>query len=356
MGSSEGEGPAAGQTVEVAHEALIRRWERLRGWINEDIEFILWRQRIETLVEQWEQHERDAGCLLRGSPLSEAERWLGARPEDLTTATNQFIQESIALRRKESEQQNLLERTEQEFQLASNIQQALFPKDFPKCPFISVSAVNYQCGSVGGDYYDVLPLNEKRIAFVLADVSGKGLGAAMLTPFLQGALIGLTWGTDPAHLFGHVNRFLCDHVYGQRYATMFFAILEDSGKLEYINAGLQSPILVRKGVAEEAFIHGTFPVGLVPEAEFTTRTVQLQPNDTLVIFSDGVTEALDAQEELYGVSRLQGVLQGKADLPLNEIQQAVIDSVTSFSCGRQYDDLTLLLVRYRGVGSRAVRH
>jgi len=212
--------------------------------------------------------------------------------------------------------------------------------------------VNFPCLAVGGDYYDVFPLDEKRTAFLLADVSGKGLGAAIVTTMLQGALSVMSLGTDPARTLNHVNRFLCDHVEVGRYATMFFGILEESGKLEYINAGHPSPILLRKDTVDEAFTDGSFPVGLVPEAEFTTSTLQLEPDDTLVLFSDGVTEAMDPEEELYGVGRLRAVLQGKTQLPLDEIQKTVLESVENFARGaRQADDLTILVVRYRAVAA-----
>jgi phosphoserine phosphatase RsbU/P len=178
------------------------------------------------------------------------------------------------------------------------------------------------------------------------------LGAALLTTMLQGALSGMTLGTDPARVFNHVNRFLCDHAEVGRYATMFFGILEDSGKLEYINAGHPSPVLLRAGTAEEAFTEGSFPVGLVPEAEFSTTTLQLEPNDTLVLYSDGVTEAMDPDEQLYGTGRLRSVLLGKNEMALDEIQKTVLESVENFARGaRQADDLTILLVRFRAVGT-----
>jgi serine phosphatase RsbU (regulator of sigma subunit) len=244
------------------------------------------------------------------------------------------------------------QRLEQEINIARDIQQALLPKNFKDYPHLAVSGVNFPCLSVGGDYFDVFPLDEKRTAFLLADVSGKGLGAALLTTMLQGALSGMTLGTDPARTFNHVNQFLCDHAEVGRYATMFFGILDEAGKLEFINAGHPSPILMRQGRAEEAFTEGSFPVGLVPEAEFATATLQLEPNDTLFLFSDGVTEAMDPDEQLYGVPRLVGVLQGKTDLPLDEIQKIVLESVENFARGaRQADDLTMLVVRYRAAGA-----
>jgi len=244
------------------------------------------------------------------------------------------------------------QRLEQEINIARDIQQALLPKNFKDYPHLAVLGANFPCLSVGGDYFDVFPLDDKRTAFLLADVSGKGLGAALLTTMLQGALSGMTLGTDPARTFNHVNRFLCDHAEVGRYATMFFGILDVAGKLEFINAGHPSPILMRQGRAEEAFTEGSFPVGLVPEAEFATMTLQLEPNDTLFLFSDGVTEAMDPDEQLYGVPRLVEVLEGKTDLPLDEIQKTVLESVENFARGaRQADDLTMLVVRFRAAGA-----
>ena len=267
---------------------------------------------------------------------------------DALAADAASILDNARLVERERERQRL----EQEINIARDIQQALLPKNFKDYPHLAVSGVNFPCLSVGGDYFDVFPLDDKRTAFLLADVSGKGLGAALLTTMLQGALSGMTLGTDPARTFNHVNRFLCDHAEVGRYATMFFGILDEAGKLEFINAGHPSPILMRQGRAEEAFTEGSFPVGLVPEAEFATATLQLEPNDTLFLFSDGVTEAMDPDEQLYGVPRLVEVLEGKTDLPLDEIQKTVLESVENFARGaRQADDLTMLVVRYRAAGA-----
>ena len=209
--------------------------------------------------------------------------------------------------------------------------------------------MQFPCFSVGGDYFDVFPLSEKRTAFLIADVSGKGLGAALLTTMLQGALSGMTLGTDPARLFNHLNRFLCNHAEVGRYATMFFGILDEQGALDYINAGHPSPILILRSVsAVEAFTEGSFPVGLVPEAEYTTAREKLEPGDTLVLFSDGVTEAMDPQEDMFGMPRLGRCLLATRETPLDDLQKLVLEAVENYFCGTsQADDLTLLLVRYR---------
>lgn len=267
---------------------------------------------------------------------------------DALAADAASILDNARLVEKERERQVL----EQQIAIARDIQQALLPKNLGNFPHLCVSGVNFPCLSVGGDYFDVFPLDEHRTAFLLADVSGKGLGAALVTTMLQGALSGMTLGTDPARVLNHVNRFLCDHVEVGRYATMFFGVLDDSGRMEYINAGHPSPILLRGGKAEEAFTEGSFPVGLVPEAEFSATTLQLEPNDTLLLFSDGVTEAMDPDEELYGVTRLRGLVEGKDAMALDDIQKMVLESVENFARGaRQADDLTVLLVRYRAVGA-----
>src|SRR5271163_1958866 len=169
------------------------------------------------------------------------------------------------------------QRMEQEINIARDIQQALLPRDFREFPHLAVKGYNLPCLSVGGDYFDVFPLGDNRTAFLIADVSGKGLGAALLTTMLQGALSAMTLGTDPAQVFNHVNKFLCSHAEVGRYATMFFGILDRNGHLEFINAGHPSPILLRHGVAEEAFAEGSFPVGLVPEAEYTAVCLKLEP-------------------------------------------------------------------------------
>lgn len=247
------------------------------------------------------------------------------------------------------------QRLEQEINIARDIQQALLPRNFRDYAHLSVTGCNFPCLSVGGDYFDVFPLGENRTAFLLADVSGKGLGAALVTTMLQGVLSGMTLGTDPARLFKHLNRFLCDHVEIGRYATMFFGILDEKGGLEYINAGHPSPILIRRnGNPDDAFTEGSFPVGLVPEAEYATACIKLEPGDTLVLFSDGVTEAMDPREDFFGMPRLKELLTGHNETSLDELQKLVLEAVENFARGAsQADDLTLLLVRYRAAGAGA---
>ena len=246
------------------------------------------------------------------------------------------------------------QRMEQELAIARDIQQALLPREFPRWPHLQVSGINQPCLTVGGDYFDVMELDSNRTALIIADVSGKGLGAALVTTMLQGALTGLAIGQQGADVFAHVNRFLCAHSRLERYATVFFGILDTAGRFEFINAGHPSPLLLRDGGAESAFPAECFPVGLIPDATFKSSAFVLQPGDTLVLFSDGVTEAKSPADEEFSTARLKDVVTRHASAPLQELQDNILNAVVEFTRGAgQADDVTLLLVRYRGAAQAA---
>jgi serine phosphatase RsbU (regulator of sigma subunit) len=254
------------------------------------------------------------------------------------------ILDNARLVEKERERQRL----EQELSIARTIQQALVPHGLHDFPHLAVTGVHHPCTEVGGDYFDVVPVGEDRTAVLIADVSGKGLGAALLTTMLQGALSGLAMGADPVKVFNHVNKFLCRHNEVGRYATMFIGIVGNDGMFEYIKAGHPSPLLLRKGQVTELYSDGSFPVGLIPEASYESARMQLEPEDTLVLFSDGVTEAENLNHDLFEVTGLTQALAGKENVPVEALQQSVLDSVSAFARGAsQSDDITLLVVRYR---------
>ena len=120
------------------------------------------------------------------------------------------------------------------------------------------------------------------------------------------------------------------------------------GRLEYIKAGHPSPLLLRRGQVSELYSEGSFPVGLLQDAEFNASNLQLEPDDTLVLFSDGITDAENPEGELFGESRLRKALAGQQNAPLETLKQTVLDSVEVFSRGAsQSDDMTLLIARYR---------
>lgn len=240
-------------------------------------------------------------------------------------------------------------RLEQEFAIARTIQQALLPKGFKEFPHFQVTAVNQQCLAVGGDYFDLMEITPDRSAFVIADVSGKGLGAALVTAMLQGTFSAMTLGQEPASVFNHVNRFMCDHSEVQRFATLFFGILHVDGTLEYINAGHLPPLLARDGCVEPVFESESLPLGLFRTAEFKSRQSQLKTGDTLVLFTDGINEAINPRDEQWGFDGLRAVVAQNSQLPVEELQQAILDGLKEFTRGSyQNDDVTLMIVRYVG--------
>jgi phosphoserine phosphatase RsbU/P len=252
------------------------------------------------------------------------------------------------------ERERQRQRFEQELNIARDIQQALLPHGFRDFPYFAVTGIHTPCHAVGGDYFDVFSLNDERTVILVGDVSGKGLGAALLTTLLQGALSGMTPETDPVQVFNHINRYLCEHHEVGRYTTMFFSILDRDGKISFINAGHPSPLILRHGQVTELVTEGSLPVGLVPEATFKASTAKLLPGDTLVLFSDGVTEAMNPDEQLFGDARLQEALVGQHEVPLERLQKNIVECIERFTSGAsQADDITLLLVRYDAAAQSA---
>src|SRR5271157_272518 len=237
---------------------------------------------------------------------------------------------------------------EHEMGLARAIQQALLPQGSLDFPHLAVTGVNHPCIAVGGDYYDAFSINELQTVVLIADVSGHGLSAALLTTMLQGALSGITLVGDSVRVFNQINQFLCEHSEVGHYATMFFSVIDRDGTLNYVKAAHPSPLLLRRGQVIELYTEGSFPVGLIKEANFTAERVQLEPGDTLILFSDGVTESEDPEENQFGISRLRELLAGQENTPLDDLKAMILDAVDSFTRGAaQMDDITVLVARYR---------
>ena len=238
---------------------------------------------------------------------------------------------------------------EQDLSIARDIQQRLLPKEFKKYPFFEVTGINDSCSSVGGDYFDLVDLGPERTAFVIADVAGKGLAAALLTAMIQGGFAGMSLTQDPTRLITHFNRYIWQRSEPNRYATVFMGLLDEQGRFDFINAGHHSALLVRNGDIEEPFQPDSFPVGMFPDAEFATRTSQLEPGDTLVMFTDGINEAVNEQGEEFGTEQLCEIVHSKAKASVEEIQEAILKAVSDFVRGAdQADDMTLLILRYTG--------
>ena len=256
------------------------------------------------------------------------------------------ILENARLIERERERQRL----EQELSIARTIQQAIVPQGFHDHPPFSITGLYRPCDEVGGDYYDVFPLADGRLAVLIADVAGKGLGAALVTTMLQGALSGMTIGVDPVKVFNHMNQFLCNRGSVGRCATVFLGLLAPDGGLEFVRAGHPSPLLMRQGMVSELYCDGSLPIGLFCEDAYLPSHVRLEPGDTLLLYTDGVTEAEDKEGRLFEDIRLKEALSRHQHSSIKDLQDGVFAAVERFSDGiSQSDDVTLLVVRYRGV-------
>lgn len=240
------------------------------------------------------------------------------------------------------------ERIQHEMFLARNIQQGLLPRRFPESDYFQVHAKTMPMEQVGGDYYDMVYLPDERFGFIVADVSGKGLPAAMLATNLQGAFAGVAAGDpDLPLLFRRVNEFLCERTPPEMFATILYGVLDRLGRFQFVNAGHVPPMLIRADGSVETLTSSNFPVGLFPSATFDVSSAQLKCGDVLMICSDGVTEAHAANEELFGEARVQNALQGCTGLAADEICHRVVSAVHDFVGDYpQTDDITLTVVRF----------
>jgi len=231
-------------------------------------------------------------------------------------------------------------RYRQELAIAAEIQQRLMTVTVPDVPFAKVNAVSYACKDIGGDFFDLV-YTEKGLSLIVADVSGKGVSAAVVASILQGMLYSQLARDSPLpEMMAAVNRFLCEKVGGQKYATLVVARLTNNGELELMNCGHVPPLLV-SGDRITRLEEGNLPVGLVPGAEFQATRHNLGTDDRLLLVTDGVTEAEDASGEFFGSERLETCCH----LGLVAIEQAV----TKFRGGTALtDDFTITEMIFRG--------
>ena len=247
------------------------------------------------------------------------------------------------------------ERIERELELAATIQQQILPHDLPQTPDLEIAARNIPTRQIGGDYFDFFPLSGGRLGFLVADVSGKGVPAALLVSTVHAAVhLQIDEAKTVADLFARIDRHLQRYAATRKFLTAFFGLFEpDTGTLRYVSAG-HNPALLRRGSGAIEQLNATgVPLGMFSHASWKEEVVPLEPGDLLCVYTDGVTEALNAAEEEFGLERLAKLLASGADASTHDLCQTVFDEVGSFAAGvPQYDDQTLLLVRRTGAVNR----
>jgi phosphoserine phosphatase RsbU/P len=238
-------------------------------------------------------------------------------------------------------------RMEQEMRIAAEIQQALLPKAGRIGTFFRAAAASLPCRSIGGDFFDYVDLPGGAFGFALGDVAGKGPPAALLSAMMQGIFAAQAASNDrPSQTITRVNLALYRRGIESRFVTLMYGSLERDGRLTYTNAGHNPPLIVGKGPVRRLEVGGPI-VGLFEAASFTEETVQLTPGDWLVVFSDGVSEALSADGEEYGEARIVTTAQKHVGAEPPEMLQAIFTDVRTFTKGAaQNDDITALVLRY----------
>ena len=240
------------------------------------------------------------------------------------------------------------ERLERELALASEIQQRFQPTAPPHVNGYELQGISFPCYEIGGDYYDFIERDDGRLVIALGDVSGKGTAAALLMSSLHAAIHAQSASHNTlSATISAVNRYLADNIPANRFVTLFYAELDpESGALSFLNAGHNPPLIVHSAGTVEQLASGGLPLGIKPDAEYREGRTQLQRGDVLVIYSDGVTEAVSPTGEEFGATRLYEVVSRNIEASAAGIRDRIESSLTKFAQGTSAaDDITLVIVK-----------
>jgi sigma-B regulation protein RsbU (phosphoserine phosphatase) len=237
-----------------------------------------------------------------------------------------------------------------ELAIAREVQQRLFPQERPSIPGVELAGVCRPAREVGGDYYDFFALPGDVLGLAIGDVSGKGVPASLLMASLQASLRGqtLAGAANIDQLMANVNSLVYAASSMNRYATFFYAQYSSSQRLlTYVNAGHNPPVLLRNYSTVIRLEAGGPPVGLLPAARYEGASVQIEPGDLLLLFSDGISEAMNEQDEEWGEENMLGALKTCSSAELAGVAKALFEAADAFTgLTPQHDDMTLVVARF----------
>jgi sigma-B regulation protein RsbU (phosphoserine phosphatase) len=269
--------------------------------------------------------------------------------EDLEITINKTIDEIMQIRRSMEEHDQLIS-IQHDLNVAREIQQAILPKIFsllPEKQNFDIYASMVAAREVGGDFYDFFLVDSTQLGFVIGDVSGKGVPAAIFMAVSR-TLIRATGikGVSAGECMRYVNKLLCNESVASMFVTIFYGILDlTTGEVEFVNAGHNPPYLISSSGITKVEITGDTVLGVFDDISFRTGKIKMNPGDKLFLFTDGVTEAFNNREEVYGEERLESLLMQHLALPVNNIVTKTMESVKSYVDGApQSDDITLLSI------------
>lgn len=242
-----------------------------------------------------------------------------------------------------------------ELGIAASIQQSILPRVYPAFPErgdFDLYASMIPAQEVGGDFYDFFFIDADRLGLLIADVSGKGIPAALFMAVSRTLLKATALeGMPPGECLERVNKRLCLDNASEMFVTVFYAILDTrSGALEYGNAGHQPPYVLRRDGTVETLQHtGNTVLGAIEAAPYHAKRARLESGDILLLYTDGATEAMDGTDALFGDERLHAYLEGASGVEARPLIDGLVEAVRAFAAGTpQSDDLTVLAVRYLG--------
>lgn len=240
------------------------------------------------------------------------------------------------------------ERMERELELATEIQQSFQPSSPPIIDGYEFQGISFSCYEIGGDYYDFIQRHDGKMMIALGDVSGKGTAAALLMSSVHAAIHAQTAAKNTLlETVTSVNKYLADNTPSNRFVTLFIAELDPAtGKIAYINAGHNPPLIGRNDGTVEQLGSGGFPLGIIPMAEYELGETYLKGDEVLVIYSDGVSEAANLKEEEFGMERLSDVISKNLSKSASGMRDKIESSLSSFvQSAPASDDITMVIVK-----------
>jgi serine phosphatase RsbU (regulator of sigma subunit)/pSer/pThr/pTyr-binding forkhead associated (FHA) protein len=246
------------------------------------------------------------------------------------------------------EEERAKQRMEEELNIAKQIQMGLLPSELPTTGWFRAAGTSIPSHQVGGDYFDVRQLSHNAWFTVVADVSGKGVSSALLASLLQGAfLLASDAATQIEQTMARVNRYLNERAKGEKYATVFYCTLDAAGLFQWANAGHCAPYLLHPDGRLQTLQTTGLPLGMLENAEYHVDSVQLEEGDKVVIYSDGLTEAENAENQFFGSERLRALLRAHAQDGCGQLQSAILAAVKDYSDDSVLsDDITLVVLEY----------
>jgi sigma-B regulation protein RsbU (phosphoserine phosphatase) len=235
---------------------------------------------------------------------------------------------------------------ERELQVARQVQTGFLPKGEVQIEGFEVATFFRAAREVGGDYFDLIPL-KRGVAIVIADVSGKGVPAALVTANIHAALHVLAEDSPPEELAARLNRSIYEDTSPDFFVTFFCGVLNHStGELKYVNAGHNPPLVVRKNGRLEELTSGGTILGILPNSEFISGSIVLEPRDLILLYTDGLTEAGLPEIEPWGEENLKEYLAGIHDNPADQIAELILKKVEeSLKGAAQTDDIAMVLLK-----------